>query len=67
MLETLKPTCSSLIYGQVSAEESDGMLHDFTDGRMWQNSTLNLDSHMYVIIHLYNGESELYNCTSTWK
>jgi len=42
-------------------KESDGMLHDFTDGRMWQNSTVNLDSHMYVIIHLYNGEFELCN------
>jgi len=37
------------------------MLHDFTDGRMWQNSTVNLDSGMYVRIHLYSDEFELCN------
>jgi len=25
-------------------KESDGMLHDFTYGRMWQNSCVNLDA-----------------------
>ena len=41
--------------------ESDGNLHNFTDGRMWQNSTVNLDCDMYVRIHLYSDEFELCN------
>jgi len=42
-------------------KESDGMLHDFTDGRMWQNCSVNLDADIYVRIHLYSDEFELCN------
>ena len=38
-----------------------GMLHDFTDGRMWKNSAVHVDSDMYVRIHLYSDEFELCN------
>ena len=42
-------------------QSSGGMLHDFTDGRMWQNSTVHSDCDMYVRIHLYSDEFELCN------
>ena len=63
ILETLKTylTQSDVWASCQQKQDSGGKLCDFTDGSMWQKSTVHLDCDMYVRIHLYSDEFELCN------
>jgi len=63
ILETLKTYLQQPdVWASCHQKRNGGsLLHDFTDGRMWHNSTVHLDCGMYVRIHLYSDEFELCN------